>query len=146
MRKRFYLFPLAALLFLAQSAQAARFTCNSSAKLPNNVPLVGYNFGIQVPVSAGGGSGVGKVTSTLSLQFPLDTTYSQLAQLVASGRHSSSCVLTDTPTSTIRVEIDFTDVIFTNLQLINGLPYGNSRSTSVVQLNASYVSYTVVPH
>lgn len=136
MRKTVLLLSLAALLFGTASAHAAHLTCNNSSNIPN-ADLVAFDLTISVPVSSGGGGGgAGKATTTVSVTLPVDANLPQLSQIVTSGRHSSTCVITD---STSSLELTLHDVTFSKLEVVSG-PTSTGKTQSVVQLSLAFSS------
>ena len=140
MRKLHLLSVLALAAAIAPAAHAAHITCNNSSQVPN-ADLLGYDFTIDAPVSntGGGGAGVGKVTTSLSITLPVDASTVALSQIATTGKHTSSCVITD-PSSPI--ELVLSDVIFTKFEVVNG-PDATGKTFSVVQVTLSYSKYAL---
>ena len=138
MRKFALYFALACVALSATVAHAAHITCNNTGQVPN-ANLIGYDFSIDVAVNNTGGSGGGssKATTSLSVTLPIDASTVALSQLVATGKHTSSCTISDAGTP---IELVLSDVIFTKFEIVNG-PASSGKTASIVQLDLSYSKY-----
>jgi hypothetical protein len=135
----------ALLAFSGSIAHASNhITCINSTNVPDT-SLIAFDFDIAVPISnGGGGSSAGKPTTALSVVIPLSSNYAALSNLTLNGTHSSSCTLTESPSSSVSVQISVKDVLFSDLKIVKGTYYNPAANgTPVVELTLSYSSYSI---
>ncbi len=139
---------IAAFALLALCASAAHATnhlsCTNSSSVPD-ASLTAFNFDIEVAYSnTGGGGSVGKPTTSLTVVFPLNSQYGALEQMTLGGLHSSTCVFTESPGSSVHVEVTMKEVVFTSLKLVKGESFNVQAGTApLVELTLAYTSVTV---
>ncbi len=134
MRKLSLLLALALAATVASAAPPAKpihLNCNNSANFPNT-DLTAYDFAVQATPTPGG-TGAGKATASLILTLPPNANVLQLSQLVASGRHTSSCLL-----SSAGVTITLRDVNFIKLEDAGVTNPSTGITSSVVQLTLAF--------
>jgi hypothetical protein len=140
------LFAAAAILALCgHLAHAANhLTCSNSSNVPD-VSLLALNFDIEVAYSnTGSGGQAGKPTTSVSVVFPLNSQYAALSRIAQNGFRSSTCVLTESPSSSVSVEVTMKDVVFTSLKMVRGANFDVlAGSGPVVELSLAYSSYTL---
>ena len=126
------------------TCSASTLSCVNPPMQPN-ISLVGYQFEVSFPAPSGGGSGAGKATKSLVVQFPLTSSFFSLYELTEGGEYSPSCVLIESADGVAAAVTTLKTVVFTDLKLQEGNYYTNNTPGPVVQLTLSFTDITISP-